>query len=161
MLGGSAVNTKLKPIGSDNAAACLSLRVTPAQSRYIAANENSLRTAAENPDVARPFAVCIDGRVVGFAMFAFDTGNEDPADRYWLWRFMIGAEHQGKGYGTAALKEIIRYFRKQGADQITLSTKPGNAAALALYHKFGFRENGQMNGEEAVLKLRLRSTSPT
>lgn len=161
MLGGHTVNAELRPIDSGNTAACLALRVSPAQAAYIAENEASLRTAAENPDVARPYAVYVDGQPVGFAMFAFDTGNEDPADRYWLWRFMIGAEHQGKGYGTAALKEIIRYFRKQGADQITLSTKPGNAAALALYHKFGFRENGQMNGEEAVLKLRLRSTSPT
>ena len=68
---------------------------------------------------------------------------------------MIDASLQGKGYGSAALKEIIDYFRRNGADQITLSTKESNEKALGLYHKFGFRENGEMNDEEIVLKLRL------
>lgn len=34
--------------------------------------------------------------------------NDDPCDKYWLWRFMIDESLQGKGYGSAALKEIIR-----------------------------------------------------
>ena len=105
--------------------------------------------------MARPFAVYADGQLVGFAMFAFDEANDDPHDKYWLWRFMIDASQQGKGYGSAALREIIRYFKAHGADEITLSTKESNAGALALYHKFGFRENGEENGGEIVLKLYL------
>lgn len=88
-------------------------------------------------------------------MFAWDETNEDPEDKYWLWRFMIDQSWQGKGYGHAALKEIIRYFKDNGADIITLSTKPGNTAALSLYHQFGFQENGEMNDDEIVLKLYL------
>lgn len=145
---------ELRDITQDNRAACIALHVTPGQSRYIASNEDSLATADENAAVARPYAIYADGRMVGFAMFAFDEA-EPSGDQYWLWRFMIGAEHQGKGHGSAALREIIRYFETYGADPITLSTKADNTAALALYHKFGFRENGQKNGEEIVLKLYL------
>lgn len=145
----------LRKIDEHNRSECESLQVLREQSQYIASNADSLREAEENEEVARPFAIACDDRMVGFTMFAFDENNEDPADRYWLWRFMIDAPLQGKGYGSAALKEIIRYFKEQGADQITLSTKESNTKALSLYHRYGFKENGDRNDEEIVLKLQL------
>ena len=105
--------------------------------------------------VARPFALCCDGKVVGFTMFAFDENYADPNDRYWLWRFMIDESLQGKGYGTAALQVIIQYFKDHGANNIRLSTKDTNLHALSIYHKAGFKETGEMNGEEIVLQLDL------
>lgn len=144
---------ELRRIDESNREECLTLRVAPGQSAYIADNGRSLQTAAENPAVARPFAIYANGQMVGFAMFAFDGEIEAPRDRFWLWRFMIDASRQGRGYGRAALREVIRYFREQGACEITLSTKPDNVRALALYHGAGFRENGERNGEEIVLKL--------
>ncbi|WP_300803973.1 N-acetyltransferase [uncultured Acetatifactor sp.] len=148
---------ELREIHDGNRAHCIALRTTPEQKAYIASNEDSLGEAQkeEYAEIARPFAIYADEVLVGFAMFAFDENNEDADDRYWLWRFMIDASLQGKGYGSAALKEIIEYFRRNGADQITLSTKESNEKALGLYHKFGFRENGEMNDEEIVLKLHL------
>ncbi len=116
---------------------------------------DSLKEAEGIPEIARPFAVYADGQMVGFTMFAFDEINDDP-DRYRLWRLMIGGSFQGKGYGSAALEAIIEYFRVNGADEITFSTKESNTSALGLYHKFGFKENGEMNGGEIVLKKPLR-----
>lgn len=145
----------LEQITAQNKRECLALKVSPAQSGYIASNERSLRDAEKEPKAARPFAICADGKVIGFAMFAWDENNEDPEDRYWLWRFMIDAPQQGKGLGHAALEEIIRYFRQNGADIITLSTKESNKTALSLYHRFGFKETGKRNGEEIILKLHL------
>ena len=111
--------------------------------------------AAENRDIARPFAIYAGDTMVGFTMFAFDSAYDDPDDRYWLWRFMIGAGYQGRGYGSLALKEIIGYFRQNGAGHIRLSTKADNAAAISLYRKYGFRESGRMNGDETVFYLKL------
>ena len=147
----------LKEITAQYMQECFSLKVTPSQSEYIASNENSLQEAQENAGIARPFAIYADDKMIGFTMFAWDEHNEDPEDRYWLWRFMIDKSSQGKGYGHLALKEIIQYFKENGADIITLSTKPGNQTALSLYHRFGFKETGGMNGEEIILKLRLNS----
>jgi len=146
---------ELRQINDDNKAACELLSVRDDQKQYIASNADSLTDARENAEVARPFAIFADGRMVGFTMFAFDEKNEDAEDRYWLWRFMIDEKEQGKGYGKSALAEIIRYFQAHHADIITLSTKESNTAALHLYHQFGFAENGQMNDDEIVLKLRL------
>lgn len=147
------MNVELQPITDENRAACISLTVS--DERFISKNVDSLEEARQNPDVARPFLICADGEPIGFTMFAFDEENDDPHDRYWLWRFMIDKPLQNRGYGKAALKVIIDYFKTNNADEITLSTKPDNTAALALYRKFGFRENGEMNGEEIVLKLYL------
>ena len=83
--------------------------------------------------------------IVGFTMFAFDEDYEDPNDRYWLWRLMIDEGSQRKGYGTAALQEIIRYFTDHGANNIRVSTKAGR-----IYEE---DRNGRIHGIK-VFKLR-------
>ena len=146
---------ELIPLSEENLQDCFALEVTEEQRQYIAPNADSWSTAKENDEVARPFAIYCDAKMVGFTMFAFEEDYEDPNDRYWLWRFMIDKNCQGKGYGTAALSVIIRYFRDHGANNIRLSTKETNAHALAMYHKAGFRNTGEMNDEEIVLQLDL------
>lgn len=148
------MKVELREIDETNRSECLALQVAPDQRAYIAGNAASLESAEELPEIARPFAIYADGEMVGFAMLAFD-GADEEGEHYWLWRFMVDVARQGRGCGSAALKEILRYFRENGADMVTLSTKPDNTRALGLYHKFGFRETGRMNGEEAVLHLTL------
>ncbi len=124
---------KLEPINEDNREAVLALSVREDQP-FVATNAVSLRQAdetnAEKPGVARPFAIYADEKLVGFCMFVFDPEEEDDDDRYWLWRFMIDRSEQGKGYGQAALREIIRYFKDNGADRLFLSTEPENDCLL-------------------------------
>ena len=148
---------ELRAIDDGNRAAVAALTVTDSQKQFIATNKRSLETAAqeEHREVARPFAIYGDGELVGFAMFAFALNSPDPKDRYWLWRFMIDQNFQGRGYGSAALEKIIGYFRSQGADHILLSTEEHNTRALSLYHKYGFGETGEMNDDEIVLLLKL------
>ena len=131
------------------------LKVASNQMQYIASNEDSWKSAKENEEVARPFVIFCDEKIVGFTMFAFDKEYDDPNDRYWLWRFMIDERLQGNGYGTVALQVIIQYFREHGANNIRLSTKETNTTALSMYRKAGFRDTGEMNDEEIVLQLDL------
>ena len=147
------MNIELRKITEDNKQQCFALKVAADQAQYTATNEESWNAALENADVARPFAIYCDGEMVGFTMFAFDEEYEDPDDRYWLWRFMIDESLQGKGYGTAALQVIIKYFKDSGANNIRLSTKETNTNALSMYRKAGFCDTGEMNDEEIVLKL--------
>ncbi|WP_044913983.1 GNAT family N-acetyltransferase [Butyrivibrio sp. WCE2006] len=144
---------ELRDLTEENMGQCFGLRVAKDQMQYIASNEDSWNTAKENDKVARPFAIYCDGKMVGFTMLAFDEEYEDPNDRYWLWRLMIDESLQGKGYGTAALKEIIQYFKFHRANNIRLSTKNTNTNALSMYRKAGFRDTGEMNDEEIVLQL--------
>ena len=112
-----------------------------------------MEAAKENADVARPFVIYADGVAVGFTMFAFEPDYEDPNDRYWLWRFMIDEKLQGQGCGKEALKQIIAYFKENGATNIRLSTKESNVNAIHLYRSFGFVPNGDVNDGETVFEL--------
>ena len=150
---------RLIPVDDSNREAILALSVREDQP-FVASNRVSLQQAdeanAEQPGVARPFGIYADDRLVGFCMFAFSPEEKDPDERYWLWRFMIDKSEQGKGYGQAALQEIIRYFRENGADMLYLSTEPENELGLHIYHKAGFRETGIISGDEAVLMRMLK-----
>ena len=149
----------LKTIDDTNREAVLALSVREDQP-FVASNKVSLRqyeeAEAEAPGVARPFAIYADEEPVGFCMFVFDPEEEDEDDRYWLWRFMIDQRYQGRGYGQAALAEIIRYFKDNGADRLYLSTEPENELGLHVYHKAGFRETGIISDDEAVLMRMLK-----
>ena len=151
--------SKLEPINDNNRDAVLALSVREDQP-FVASNKTSLRQAdeanAEQPGVARPFAIYADEKLVGFCMFVFNPEEKDEDDRYWLWRFMIDRHEQGKGYGQAALQEIIKYFKENGADRLFLSTEPENELGLHVYHKAGFRETGIIDGDEAVLMRMLK-----
>ena len=151
---------KLQPVTDKNREEILALSVREDQN-FVATNSLSLQQAdeanAEQPGIARPFGIYADEKLVGFCMFVFDPENEDEDDRYWLWRFMIDRNEQGKGYGQAALQEIIRYFRENGADRLFLSTDPENELGLHVYHKAGFRETGIIYGGEAVLMRTLKA----
>ncbi len=98
----------LKKITEQNRQECFSLEVNPAQSEYIASNENSLNEARENAEIARPFAIYAGDKMIGFTMFAWDENNEDPEDRYWLWRFMI--DKSGSLIGVSQRKTGIIYM---------------------------------------------------
>ena len=149
---------KLVPVNDENREDVLGLSTREDQP-FCAPNDYSLKQAeeceAECPGVARPFAIYADERIVGFCMFAFDPEEEDEDDRYWLWRFMIDQNEQGKGYGQAALSEIIKYFRENGADRIFLSTEPENECGMHVYLKAGFIDTGIIDDGEAVMMMML------
>ena len=149
---------KLEPINDTNRKAVLALTVREDQP-FVAQNDYSLSEAdeanARAPGTARPFAIYAGEKIVGFCMLALDPEDENPIDRYCLWRLMIDKNEQGKGYGQAALHEIIKYFKENGVDTIYLSTAPENEVGLHVYHKAGFRETGEIEDGEAILVLKL------
>lgn len=56
---------------------------------------------------------------------------------------MVAAEWRGRGVGTALVAAAIDWARAQGLHKLTLSVFPHNEAAIALYRKFGFVEEGR------------------
>lgn len=66
--------------------------------------------------------------------------------------------YQGKGYGRAAMKQIMDYIASEPcgpAEYCWLSYEPENATAKSLYASFGFKETGEWDGDEAIAILRL------
>ena len=55
----------------------------------------------------------------------------------------VAREWRGCGVGSALLAAGIDWSRQQGLHKLSLAVFPHNAAAIALYRKFGFVEEGR------------------
>lgn len=156
--GVAEASVELLEVTKDNLAKVLALRVKPEQSRYVAGNARSLAEAYVYPDRARPWAVCVAGEPVGFLMLD-EVGPDHPEApggraSYFLWRLMIGAEHQGKGYGRAAVLALIEHV-KGLPDGRALGTSyvPGDGGAGPFYERLGFKPTGEEDDGEVVVRL--------
>jgi ribosomal protein S18 acetylase RimI-like enzyme len=56
----------------------------------------------------------------------------------------VAAGWRGRGIGSALLAEAIDQARKAGAHKMALQVWPHNAAAIALYERFGFQREGYL-----------------
>ena len=54
----------------------------------------------------------------------------------------------------AALAEIIKYYRENGADKVYVTTAPENTCGIHVYHNAGFQETGEFD-EDGDVELML------
>lgn len=144
-------DTKLVPITEDNFFEAVQLKPAAGQERYVASNAVSIAEAYAARNVARPYVVEEDGVPVGFVMLMVDKKK----DRYEIWRFMVDARFQGKGFGTAAMRLALQELKKLGAKKVELSVVPGNTAAERVYKEAGFQFTGKVAFGEAYMELTL------
>lgn len=115
--------------------AALRVRAGSGQDRFVASVEESFADAVRDARACPRFWSVTDGdEVVGFVMISDGIPAErvaaDPelVGPYFLWRLLIDADHQRRGYGTAVLDAIVAYLRdRPGAD--VLYTLPPRAMA--------------------------------
>lgn len=141
----------LREITRDNIHPVLKLEVADGQKSFVASNAYSI-AEAHFSEQAWYRAIYAGEIPVGFAMLAMD--RKDP--EYHLWRFMIDKAHQGKGYGSQAMLQIIDFVKAQpGAEELTLSYVPGEGCPAPFYAKLGFEETGEWDDDERIMKLTL------
>lgn len=82
-----------------------------------------------------------EGRPVGdINFFDIDERNRRAMVGLGIWR----AEDRGKGYGFDALRALLRWgFRHLNLHRVELSVAPANEAALRIYRRLGFVEEGR------------------
>jgi hypothetical protein len=86
---------------------------------------------------------------VGFIMVYIGPDDDQPEKEIcFLWRLMVGADHQGKGYGRKALEQVIEMVRQRGAKELLVSCGEGVGSPEGFYYRLGFRRNGKYYGEE-------------
>lgn len=143
-----------RKITEDNFAAIVQMK-RPDEEKFVASNVYSLAQAwlyREAGDVY-PFAIYHEETPVGFMML-----DEDLEERcLMIWRIMFPEEHQNKGYGTRAIKQIIQMAKDSGKyDYIILDYVPENVVAKHVYEKLGFLPTGEIvNNGEIEMKLVL------
>lgn len=147
----SEPTVSLREITADTVRAICALDVRPDQRGHVAPNAVSIAQAYFQPR-AWFRAVYADETPVGFVMLHDDPEQEE----YFLWRFMVAAEHQGKGYGRRALDLVVDHVRERpGATELLSSYVPGDDGPGAFYRRYGFVETGELDEGEAVIRLAL------
>lgn len=156
----------LKEITNKNVWDVCRLKVRKDQESFVALNIESLAEAYATRNAgfhALPLAVYDEEVLIGFVMIGKGTVGEEGESEtikknYCLWRFMIDARYQGKGYASKILDEVIRLvktFPYGPAEYIWLSYEPENLHGREVYHKYGFRENGEMCDGEIMALYRI------
>lgn len=140
------MNIQLHKITPELEHECTQLNVSAGQLNLVASNADSLVHATNEP-TSVPYGIFNEEEMVGFILF----DNEAYTDGYyWILKFMIDARFQGKGYGKAAIKEVIKMLStREDCTQIRVSHIPINLAANKLYKSVGFTETGELedNGD--------------
>lgn len=142
----------LRKVDKDNYRKVIDMKLTNGGQEFVAPNVLSLAQAWVFYDIARPFAIYRDEEVIGFMMLEWDEKEREAG----IWRFMIAEEHQGKGYGTAAMKAAIEIIKSENKfDCVALSYVPGNDGGKHVYEKLGFKATGDIDDGEIIMKLDL------
>ena len=143
---GKEAVVSLREITPENIKAVLGLSVAPEQkSVYPRSNGYSIAEghypADKDPVWMR--VIYANEIPVGFLM----TSEAPDQGEYFVWRLMVDAEHQGKGYGSRAMKLLIERIRASGnARRLLTSHLKGEGDAGGFYQKLGFVYTGEVIG---------------
>ncbi|MDM5219687.1 GNAT family N-acetyltransferase [Peribacillus sp. RS7] len=149
----------LKCVTRENWEKALALKVKKQQSNFVPPVAVSLAKVYIKPDgdniVYLPFAIYDKEIMVGFIMHAYD---ENTTNMYWINGFIIDESYQGKGYGRAALSEMVHWIANRFTicKEIRLTVFKDNENARELYKRFGFLPTGDVYGEEDVWFLPIK-----
>ena len=150
----------LREITDANRADVVAIAVAPGQEQFVDNVADSLAEADETPDACPWYrAIYADEMPVGFIMITDGIPDGHPKYEwpYYLWRLIIGADDQRRGYGSAALDLVVAYVRSRPrATELVTSAVPGEGSPITFYERYGFKATDQLLDAEHVYKLRLR-----
>jgi ribosomal protein S18 acetylase RimI-like enzyme len=86
----------------------------------------TLATVAEGPD----------------GLIGYQISTSSPVGGH-LARLAVYPEYQGKGVGYQLVHDLLKQFRRRGAQSVTVNTQFNNKTSLTLYKKAGFRLTGE------------------
>jgi diamine N-acetyltransferase len=153
---GPDATVSLREVTKDTVRTVIRLKVGPGQEHFVAPNAFSI-AEAHFSDIAWFRAIYADETPVGFIMLADDPDKHE----YFLWRLMIDAGQQGKGYGRRAVQQLIDYVKtRPNASELLVSYHPGEGSPRDFYLKLGFQDTGREEEGEVILHLPFESLQP-
>ncbi len=149
---------ELLPIDQTNWREASNILVTDEQLRFVAAHQPValliLAKALLHVDerVWEPFALSHEAsQLCGVVALVFDGRLCE------IFHLAIDYRLQGRGYGSLAMTEIVRYAtHKRGCDELKLTVHPENEHAQHIYARAGFLRNGQERHGEPVWEFNRR-----
>ncbi len=144
----------LEKITEKNFIDAFGLKLDAGQARFVSHPIRSLAQAYVYREQCQPFGIYDEEVMVGYVMVIYDYDIPE----YDLWHMMIDVSKQGRGYGRAALDQVLAYIRTKpfgASDRVTLTCNRENSRALRLYKSRGFVPTGAEDEEEIELSRTL------
>jgi len=149
----------LREISYDNLKPIIKMsdRLSEADQHKVAPNMYSLAEAYLNYQIAWPRAIYCGERPVGFVMLGLDDyiADKDDTPVYFLWRFMIAPEEQGKGIGRAVIRLLVDKCAAEGRKYLYVSCHTEEVMPQAFYEANGFVSTGRYDDGELILKCQI------
>jgi diamine N-acetyltransferase len=148
----------------------IALHVRPDQLDLVSNNAKTLAEAAYEPG-SHVWGLWVADTLVG--LMAMINPAQDTADDYplidprdgtpaaYLWRLMVGADFQGRGYGAAALQMAFAQTRDWGFSRLFAHVSHAPHSNLPFYQHHGFANTGVVQDGELVIAIDLHPTGPT
>ncbi len=89
-----------------------------------------------NIDYARYLVAELDGEVVGSAGMRIIAGEGN------IDNVVVESSHRNKGIAGRLVEELIRLGEEEGVRDFTLEVRVGNAPAIRVYERAGFKSEG-------------------
>jgi RimJ/RimL family protein N-acetyltransferase len=131
-----AVEIRLAEEGDRQALALLFAAVAEERDGIAAEPPIDVEERAAGWRLERTLVALAAGEIVGFLFVVESWGFGELG-------MLVARDWRGRGVGTALVAAAIEWARERGLHKLTLSVFPHNAAAIALYRKFGFVEEGR------------------
>jgi diamine N-acetyltransferase len=153
------VTLKARPVTRDTLWPLIRLAVRDDQRDLVATNMQTLAEAAYEPgsvvwglwDGEEPVGLMA---MVDPAGVALNGPFLQPGAAY-LWRLMVVADRQGRGYGGQALRLAIAMARGWGAGQLVVGVNDVPHGNRGFYERHGFQSAGIVEEDDLLLVLDL------
>lgn len=148
---------KLVEITQKNLRGILKLKVAPDQENFVAPNAVSI-SQAYFEKAAWFRAIEAGDEFIGFVML-FDPSlsekkmTDKEREEMYLWRYMIDARFQNKGYGARALDLVLEHARRRpGFKRMLASFVDAPGGPEDFYIGYGFSKTGNIpDGEVEII----------
>ncbi|WP_410982925.1 GNAT family N-acetyltransferase [Bacillus cereus] len=146
-------HVNLKKITCTNWREALNLSVNIEQQRFVSEVTPpvaiALAKAYVRPDnrIIEPYGIYHNEKIVGFFNLHYTPHSKDD---FWLFHFFIDKKFQRKGFGAAAIKELIKHLKTihPSCHRIRLTVHPENHSGQTFYKKLGFIDDNIFTYDE-------------
>jgi len=143
----------LRPLTPQNVREVLKLEVWPYQRDFVAPVSASIAEAYLSDQPLLIQVVYAGERPVGFLML---KDSDEQPDGYFLWRFLIAYDRQGRGFGKKALALLADYVRSRpNGTSLGTAYLRGEDGPEEFYRKAGFVETGRSQEGQYEARLQL------
>ncbi|MGQ0564138.1 MAG: GNAT family N-acetyltransferase [Gemmobacter sp.] len=151
----TAMMLERRVVTRDHLWALINLTVRPDQRDLVSANMKTFAEAPYEPG-ARVWGLWAGAVPVGLMAMVHPREYpfhrpQDDAEAAYLWRLMIAAGHQGRGYGRDAIAMALQVACEWGCPRLTASVADVTHSNIGFYERLGFRWTGRWDEGEKVI----------